>query len=83
MARSSIALFLAASGLIAGLAGCGQAPEHKEQDTPGAGQAIPGGGASDKELDTHKEVDTHKEIDKDGHGTKGAEGGEGGEGGEG
>lgn len=84
MARSSISLFLAASGLIAGMAGCGQPPEPGEPGTGGAQQQIPGEGENDKELDTRKPLDTHKEsnkeINKDGHGAEGGEGGEGGEG---
>ncbi|MCT0210241.1 MAG: hypothetical protein DCF18_06245 [Cyanobium sp.] len=68
MARSSIALFLATTGLIAGMAGCGKAPESSEPKTPAAGQQAPDGGGD--------AVEYHKE-------NKGEEGGEGGEGGEG
>ena len=44
MPRASIALFLAATGLITGMAGCGKAPEPGETQTPGVGQPTPGGG---------------------------------------
>ena len=69
MQRSSIALFLAATGLIAGMAGCGKAPEPSESQNPAAGQSQP---------DHNEAEDDKKEKESDTN-----EGGEGGEGGEG
>ncbi len=60
--RTSLALFLAATGLVAGMAaGCGKAPDADEPATPAAGQPAGGGGA----------VNYHNE------GGEGGEGGEG------
>ena len=60
--RTSIALFLAATGLVAGMAaGCSKAPDADESPTPAAGQPAGGGGA----------VKYHDE------GGEGGEGGEG------
>ena len=70
MPRSSIALFLAATGLITGMAGCGKAPEPGDTQTPAVGQPTPGGG---------KAVKYHSEKGR-GEGSEGGEGGEGGEG---
>jgi hypothetical protein len=60
--RTSIALFLAATGLVAGMAaGCTEAPDSDDRSTPAAGQQESGGGA----------VKYHDE------GGEGGEGGEG------
>lgn len=42
--RSSIALSPAATGLMAGMVGCGKAPRSSEPQTPAAGQPTAGGG---------------------------------------
>lgn len=76
MPRKSIALFLATTGLITTLAGCGPSKEADEQggdamkSTPAGQSAQP---SQDKE---------HKDSSHD-NGDKKDEGGEGGEGGEG
>ena len=70
--RSSIALFLATTGLIAGMAGCGKAPESSEPKTPAAGQPTPAGGGAVKDP-----------KDSDHNDSKTGTSGEGGEGGEG
>ena len=72
MARRSIALFLAAAGLMAGTVGCGKAPEPGdggEAGEEGSGLTTPAPGS----------------MEKGGEGGEGGEGdeGEGGEGGEG
>ncbi|MCT0214331.1 MULTISPECIES: hypothetical protein [unclassified Synechococcus] len=41
MQRSSVALFLAATGLIAGMTGCGKPPESSEPQSPAAEQSEP------------------------------------------
>lgn len=65
--RTSIALFLAAPGLVAGMvAGCGKLPDADDRPSPSAGQQDSGGGVI-------------KPHDEGGEGGEGSEGGEGGE----
>lgn len=75
MARSSIALFLATAGLVAGTVGCGGAPETKEGGEDNGAKmekTVPGAAQSEKT----------KEGGEGGEGDEREEGGEGGEGGE-
>lgn len=69
MARSSIALFLATAGLVAGTVGCGGAPETKE-------------GGEDNGEKMEKTVPGAAQSEKNKEGGEGDEREEGGEGGE-
>lgn len=67
MARSSLALFLATAGLVAGTFGCGQAPEPKD-----------GGEAGESGTEMTKPAESGMpQKSEDGEGGEGGESGEG------
>lgn len=70
MARSSIALFLATTGLITATMGCGQAPGSKEFEGGENGVSTP---AQDRQAPGAKDGG---DKDEDGEGGEGGEGGE-------
>jgi hypothetical protein len=88
MSRKTVALFLAATGLITSLAGCGAGQDANERggDEDKTGQPFPSsernrdnGGAGDKR-DEGGEGGEGEDSDKRDQRDKGDEGGEGGEG---
>ena len=88
MSRKSIALFLASTGLITSLAGCGAGQDANENggDDNKAGQPVQSPDGQRKNGDQGDNGDDGGEGGEGGEGDKGDkkdEGGEGGEGGEG
>ena len=87
MSRKSVALFLATTGLMTSLAGCGVGQDAKERGDEGGkpSQSAPalnrqGDNGEEGQKEEDKQDDTNHKQDK---GDKRDEGGEGGEGGEG
>lgn len=90
MPRKSLALFLATTGLLTSLAGCGPGKEADEQGGDGArtapsGQPAPSSsGSAGEEEGGEGEASDNGDKTRKGHQERGDdEGGEGGEGGEG
>ena len=84
MSRKSIALFLATTGLITSLAGCGGGQEANENggDTPSGQMDSPAAKSKDQVNDNDDDGDKSRKHQGD-QDHKDDEGGEGGEGGEG